>query len=203
MTTRTDERLRSGSLRGARARPGAAAQGAFTLLELVLAVTILATFILPILGMIAEARVKAIRYTTERQARGLAQSKLHERIHYFEVEDRGTFEKEGFPNWVWEFAPPELRTQGEQVILIYTIRVRIPQKLQDIGTVDDEGTVLEYTTWTFPDARWYEEQQLLFENGQYSELYGWPDGSGGGAASGGLGSSPGGALGGSLSRGTR
>ena len=158
-----------------RARSRTRRDRAFTLLELVLAVTILAAFIVPVLGLIAESRIRAFRYTTERQARGLAQAKLQERIHFFEENDQGTFEAQGFPSWTWEFDPPQLRTQGEQVLLIYTIRVHIPQKLETVGSKGDEGTTFEYTTWTFPDAAWYEEQLLLYESGQYSDLYGFPD----------------------------
>jgi prepilin-type N-terminal cleavage/methylation domain-containing protein len=150
--------------------------GGFTLLELVIAVTILATFVVPMLGLIAESRVRTMRTTIERQARGLAQSKLHERIHFFEIEDRGTFELQGFPAWTWEFLEPEMRTQGEQVVLIYTIRIAIPQQLEGVGTAGETGTTFDYTTWTFPDARWYEEEQLRYERGEPSLLYGLPEG---------------------------
>ena len=179
----------------------AARSGGFTLLELVISVTLLATFILPMLHLISEARVRAVRYTTERQVRELAQQKLHDRIHYYEVEDAGTFEADGRPLWRWEMDPPEMRSQGEQVILAYTIRVSIPQKLEGsaggggagagtqaagAGQLDwygpgGEGSTYQYTLWTLPDERWYEEQQYLYEQGYYSPLDGYPDGSAGAA----------------------
>ena len=128
---RNPTRRPSGAGRALRSRGRAErARGGFTLLELVIAVTMLATFILPMLYLISESRVRAMRYTIRRQVHGLAQAKLHDRIHYYEVEDSGTFEEEGHPSWVWEIPPPELRTQSEQVILTYTIRVEVPQQLE-------------------------------------------------------------------------
>lgn len=167
---------------------------AFTLLELVIAVTLLAAFILPMLHLIADARVRTIRYTIERQVRELAQEKLHDRIHYYEVEDAGTFEEQGRPSWRWEIDPPIPRTEEEPVILIYTIRVTIPQKLEGAGEaggavggaggaadpterwhgIAGEGSTYEYSVWTFADERWYEEQQYLHERGYYSPLYDGP-----------------------------
>ena len=148
-----------------------------------IAVTILATFILPMLWIIAESRTRAIRYTLERQVRSLAQQKLHDRVHYYEIEDQGTFEDDGRIDWTWEILPPEMRAQGEQVVLTYTIRVRVPQRIGDESQQDGEGTVLEYTMWSLPDEKWYEEQDLLFERGMPSLLYGDPrlDGAAGAA----------------------
>lgn len=180
MTSEVDV-SRAGRVRRPRRDGAGTGPRGFTLLELVIAVTMLATFILPMLYIIAESRARALRYTIRRQVQGLAQEKLHDRIHYYEVEDAGTFEKQGHPNWEWEVDPPEVRTHGEQVVLTYTIRVRVPQKIEEGEETsrEQEGSVYEYTTWTFPDERWYEEQQLLWEQGVYSPLYGYPDGTGG------------------------
>lgn len=154
----------------------------FTLLELVIAVTMLAGFILPMLQIIADSRTRAIRYTQERQVRDLAQQKLHDRIHFYETEDSGTFEAEGQPRWFWEVDPPQIRGQSDQVLLQYTIRIEVPIKLADVGSeaADGErgqGTTYEYTVWSFPDERWYEEQAILYDAGGYSPLYGSMDGS--------------------------
>ncbi len=32
-------------------------------------------------------------------------------------------------SWLWEVDPPEMQSSGEQVLLTYTIRVTVPQKL--------------------------------------------------------------------------
>jgi prepilin-type N-terminal cleavage/methylation domain-containing protein len=169
-------------------RPARRARG-FTLLELVIAVTLLAAFILPILYIITEAKVRAIKYTQARQVHELAQRKLYDRIHYYEVEDAGTFEREGRPSWTWEILPPATRSggmgqQSVQVLIEYTIRVTVPFSL-DAGGASAAGGLLaassprggstyEYTLWSFPDERWYEEQQYLFESGRMSALYGDP-----------------------------
>ena len=157
----------------------------FTLLELIIAVMLLTAFILPMLQLMADARVRAVRYTHLRQVRELAQQKLHDRVHYYEEYDSGTFEEEGEPLWTWEVSPPEIRSQGTQVILQYQIVVSVPFSLGELGESGDSesalsgsaegGSTYEYTLWALPHARWYEEQQYLWEQGQFSPLHGYPE----------------------------
>jgi prepilin-type N-terminal cleavage/methylation domain-containing protein len=150
-------------------------QRGFTLLEMVIAVTLLAVFILPMLQIIADSRVRAIRYTQERQVRELAQQKLKDRIHYYEIESSGTFEVEGRPDWTWTIDPPQMRGQSEQILLEYTIHVSVPLKLEESSGGYEEGTTYEYTLWSFPSERWYEEQDELYMRGEWTPLYGDPN----------------------------
>ena len=80
----------------------------FTLLELVVAVTILATFLLPMMLIVTRSKVSAIKYTMQREVRDLAQRKLFDRIHYYEERDRGDYSTEGHPSWTWEVGLPEI-----------------------------------------------------------------------------------------------
>ena len=159
----------------------------FTLIELVLAVTLLAAFVLPILYLLTEAKARTYRFTQERKIRDLAHSKLFDRIHYYETNDSGTFEDQGrteqesvkYGQWTWEVPPPQVRGQSEQVLLEYTIHVRVPHRLgakksDDPLLGDMDTSTYEYSVWTFPDERWFEEQQYLYETGQASLLYGDP-----------------------------
>ena len=149
-------------------------RGGFTLLEIVVAVTILATFLLPMMLIITKAKVRAIRYTQQREVRDLAQRKLFDRMHYYEEKDSGDFSLEGRPEWTWQIDPPELVGSGEQVLLEYRIRVYLPQSLEEDGGASGEGSTYEMSIWSFPDERWYEEQDALYAQGQYSQLYGDP-----------------------------
>ena len=99
---------------------GGAAGAGFTLLELIIAVTLLAVFVLPMFEVLTASRVRAIRYTQARQVKSLAQQKLHDRINFVIEEDEGTFEDEGHNDWTWIIDPPQPRSQGEQVVLEYT-----------------------------------------------------------------------------------
>ena len=87
-------RGRAGSFRG---RPHAG----FTLLELVIAVTILGAYLLPLMLIVTKSKVRAIKFTQQRELRDLAQRKLFDRIHYYVEDDSGTFELEGRPEWTW------------------------------------------------------------------------------------------------------
>lgn len=151
----------------------------FTLLELIIAVTLLAAFVLPMLQLITEARVRAIRYTNKRQLRDLAQQKLHDRIHYIEELDEGTFEEDGRPNWEWLVDEPVVHSEGGgQVILEYRITVTLPQKVDDSQeSRHGELSTYEYSVWALPNERWMEEQSELQARGLYSPLYGYADGS--------------------------
>jgi prepilin-type N-terminal cleavage/methylation domain-containing protein len=151
-------------------------QRGFTLLELILAVTLLATYLLPMILIISQAKARAIKYTLQREVRDFAQRKLFDRIHYYETNDAGDFSAEGHPSWTWRVSPPEMVGQGEQVLLQYTIDVELPQKLDGASPGDTEGAGSVYQTslWAFPDARWYEEQQALYDQGLYSPFYGDP-----------------------------
>ena len=160
-----------------------AARG-FTLLEIIVAVTILAVFLLPMMLIISEAKIRAIRYTIQREVRDLAQRKLFDHIHYYEMASEGDFSLEGHPEWRWQVEPPEMLGGSEQVLLQYTIQLRIPQKLEGAGgtdgalaaaaPADPEGSSYEMSLWTLPDDRWYEEQEQIYQQGGYSPLYGDP-----------------------------
>ncbi len=105
----------------------------FTLLELVIAITILASFLLPMLLILSKAKVRTIRTQQQRQLRDLAQRKLFDRIHYYEENDQGDFAAEGRPEWTWEVLAPEMVGNGDQVLLEYTVLVHTPQKIEPIG----------------------------------------------------------------------
>ncbi len=107
--------------------------GGFTLLELVIAVTILASFLLPMLLILSKAKVRTIRTQQQRQLRDLAQRKLFDRIHYYEENNQGDFAAEGRPEWTWEVLLPEMVGNGDQVLLEYTVLVHTPQKIEPIG----------------------------------------------------------------------
>lgn len=186
-------------------RPGARG---FTLLELVVAFALLALFVMPMLQLVHEARVRAHRYSLKREVQNLAQRKLFERIYYYseetvlagEMQDMsGTFEAEDRPDWEWEIAYPEIVSQGEQVLLQYTIRVFVPQMGEEkiggggMGRGMSRGmggssgpygfdydynrpASFEMTTWTFPSEFWYEEQEDLAARGVDTGFYGGLDG---------------------------
>ncbi|MEE3053113.1 MAG: hypothetical protein VYB34_05215 [Planctomycetota bacterium] len=165
--------------------PAPKAEPGFTLLELIISVTLLTLFVVPIGQALNDARIRSIRYTQARQVKSLAQQKLHDRINVrpeegeLELpEGEGDFEEEGHPSWSWIVDPPQPRSQGEQVVLEYTITVEVPFQLEN-GNSDSalstEGSSYQYTTWTFPNEAWYETQEYLFDNGMESLLYGNPD----------------------------
>ena len=161
-------------------RNGAAGAG-FTLLELIIAVTLLAVFVLPMFEILTASRVRAIRYTQARQIKSLAQQKLHDRINFVIEEDEGTCEDEGHKDWNWIIDPPQPRSQGEQVVLEYTINVEVPIQIEGAangsGGSDQfgNGSSYQYTTWTLPNPRWIKDQQYLRDTGMESLLYGNPD----------------------------
>lgn len=108
----------------------------FTLLELLVAFAILALFVVPMLEIVHRSRVRAFHYTRVREVQDLAQRKLFERIYYYSEETilagelqemSGTFTEEGRPTWEWEIPYPEIVSQGEQVLLQYTILIFIPE----------------------------------------------------------------------------
>lgn len=154
--------------------------GGFTLLELIIAITILVSYLLPMMYLIAESKGRAVQYTRKRELRELSQRKLFDRVHYYEERDVGDFSLEGHANWTWRIDPPELVGSGEQVLLEYRITVELPQKLTDSNTGgtppanDESGSTFEMSIWAFPDERWYEEQAALYDQGVYSPLYGDP-----------------------------
>ena len=160
--------------------PAPKAEPGFTLLELIIAVTLLTLFVVPIGQALNDARIRSIRYTQARQVKSLAQQKLHDRINFVIEEDEGTFEDEGHKEWNWMIEPPQPRSQGEQVVLEYTITVEVPIQIEgaanDSGGSDQfgNGSSYQYTIWTFPNEAWYEEQDYLFDNGMESLLYGDP-----------------------------
>jgi len=169
---------------------------AFTLLELVIAITLLAVFLLPMMLIISKAKIRAIKYTQQRQVRDLAQRKLFDVIHFRELKLSGDFSDEGHPEWTWLVDPPQPIGHNEPFLLEHTIHVLLPQKLEQGGGSADHrlqyggegyggegygdigyegtGSHIQITVWAFPDAQWYEEQELLYEQGQPSILYGDP-----------------------------
>ena len=165
---------------------------AFTLLELVVAVTLLAVFLLPMMLIITKAKIRAIKYTQQRQVRDLAQRKLFDVIHYRELRDRGDFSEEGHPAWTWYVDPPEPIGSSEPFLLEHTIHVQVPQQLDGSGGdrgsggagadllgfggagYGESGSEIRLQMWAFPDMQWYEDQELLYEQGQPSLLYGDP-----------------------------
>ena len=150
----------------------------FTLLELIVAFTILSIFVVPLLEVIAASRIRAMKYTRERIIRDLAQRKLFDRIYYIETMDSGTFEADGRPSWTWTVEPPEIVNQGtgtgEQVLLQYTIRVTTPQSesSQSEAASFDQKPAFEMSLWTFPSQQWIEEQQYWADQGYDTALYG-------------------------------
>ena len=158
--------------------PAPKAEPGFTLLELIIAVTLLTLFVVPIGQALNDARIRSIRYTQARQVKSLAQQKLHDRINFILEEDEGDFEEEGHPSWGWIIDPPQPRSQGEQVVLEYTITVEVPFQLENGGSnsaLSTEGSSYQYTTWTLPNPRWIKDQQYLRDTGMESLLYGNPD----------------------------
>ena len=125
---------------------GGAAGAGFTLLELIIAVTLLAGFVLPMFEVLTASRVRAIRYTQARQVKSLAQQKLHDRINFVIEEDEGTFEDEGHNAWNWIIDPPQPRSQGEQVVLEYTINVEVP--IQIGRAANDSGGSDHTPNWS-------------------------------------------------------
>ncbi len=112
----------------------------FTLLELVVAFAILALFVLPVLEIVHQSRLRAGRTALKREVQDLAQKKLYERIYNYSQETidaaalrtgiqpmEGNFAEEGRPNWQWEIPYPDIVSQGEQVLLQYTVRVFAPE----------------------------------------------------------------------------
>ena len=155
------------------AGPGSSPWG-FTLLELIISVTLLVTFLLPMTLLVTRSKARTIRYTQNRQVRDLAQRKLFDRIHFYEERDSGDFSEEGHANWTWIVHPPEMVGSGEQVLLAYRIEVSVPQQLKENASSSEEGSTFQMIVWSFPDMRWYEEQDALYEQGMYTPLYGDP-----------------------------
>ena len=153
----------------------------FTLLELIIAVTILASFVLPMLLILSKSKVRTIKMTQERQLRDLAQRTLFDRIHYYIEENEGVFDER--PEWTWEIPLPEVvnqGNQGQQILLEYRILVYTPQQIGQAGATaiadeEAEESVYEMSVWTFPDEEWYAEQDELYARGQYSILHGNPN----------------------------
>ncbi len=154
-----------------RTRRATSARG-FTLLELIIAVTILASFILPMLLVLSKAKVRTTVMTQKRELRDLAYRKLLDHVHYYDENNEGDFTEDGRAEWTWEILEPEPVSQSDQPLLQYTIRVHTPQKLSDNSEYGEDGSVYELTVWTFPDRQWFDEQAILFEQGGDSILYG-------------------------------
>ena len=175
----------------------------FTLLEIIVALTLTAAYLLPLMLVVSQSKQRAVQFNTERQVRDLAQRKLFDVIHYYDDRTEGDFAEEGRPTWRWEVPPPEMIGESEQPLLEYRIIVSVPQKLKNVsggsaggtsagdlageligGSTGREsvrsndpavdGSTYEMMVWSFPDERWYEEQWALYQRGQYSPLYGDP-----------------------------
>ncbi len=165
-----------------RAAQAVRSSAGFTLLELIVAITILASFILPLLDILSKAKIRTTIATQERQLRDFAHRKLFDRMHFYEEEDSGDFAAEGRAEWTWEILPLQLVGQGEQALLEYTIEVYTPQKLggRSEEHASEEGSVYRFSAWTFPDPQWYDEQEQLNAMGYDSLLYGSATGAVGG-----------------------
>ena len=167
------------------------AREGFTLLELIIAITMLAVFIVPMLRTLGESRERSVNYTRQRQIKSYAQNKLHDHINFVEdengnlVENEGTFvDEDGEPvfpgsrDWIWVIDPPQLKSQGEQILLEYRITVTVPFNLDGQGSSSGEDgrneSNVSYTIWTFPSAAWMEDQERLFDLGEPTLLYGDP-----------------------------
>lgn len=146
----------------------------FTLLEMLLAMTLLAVFLLPLMLIISRSKVRAIKFSQQRELRDLAQRKLFDRIHYYIEEEAGDFSEDGRPEWTWEVPQAEMIGRGDQPLLEYVIVVHTPQIIEGLQEGELEGSVFELRLWAFPDATWYEEQQELMDRGLYSPLFGDP-----------------------------
>ena len=163
----------------------------FTLLELVIAIAMLAAFIMPMLNTLGESRRRSVNYTRQRQIKSYAQNKLHDHINFVEdkngnlVEADGTFEEDGEPvfpgsrEWTWVIDPPQLKSQGEQILLEYRITVTVPFDLDGQGGSEEgpyggKESSVSYTVWTFPSELWLEDQQLRSDDGEPTLLYGDP-----------------------------
>ncbi len=159
----------------------------FTLLELVIAIAMLAAFIMPMLNTLGESRRRSVNYTRQRQIKSYAQNKLHDHINFVEdkngnlVEADGTFEEDGesvftgAKEWPWVIYPPQLKSQGEQILLEYRITVTVPDGQG--GSDGEDGrkeSSVSYTVWTFPSELWLEDQQLRSDDGEPTLLYGDP-----------------------------
>ena len=164
----------------------------FTLLELVIAIAMLAAFIIPMLKTLGESRQRSVNYTRQRQIKSYAQNKLYDHINFVAVPPgsrnfvgtEGTFEKDGAPvfpgsrDWTWVIDPPQLKSQGEQLLLEYRITVTVPFDLDGQGGSSGEDgrkeSNVSYTVWTFPSEAWKEEQEMDFNDGEPTLLYGDP-----------------------------
>jgi type II secretory pathway pseudopilin PulG len=146
-----------------RLRPKAAG---FTLLEMILAFTILALFVLPLLEIIAASRVRVMKFTQDRLVRDLAQRKLFDRMYYIEKESSGTFQAEGHASWTWEIPFPQPMSQGQggegdQVLLQYTIRVRTPQGDAAGAQTGESRAAFEMTAWAFATPQYFDEAAMM------------------------------------------
>ena len=163
----------------------------FTLLELIIAITMLAVFIVPMLRTLGESRERSVNYTHQRQIKSYAQNKLHDHINFVQDENGNLVESEGafvdadgepvFPGsreWTWVIDPPQLKSQGEQILLEYRITVTVPFNLDGQGGSGGEDgrneSDVSYTVWTFPSDAWLEDQERLFDLGEPTLLYGDP-----------------------------
>ena len=104
-------------------------EGGFTLLEIIVALTLTAAYLLPLMLVVSQSKRRAVEFNNERQVRDFAQRKLFDVIHYYEDRSEGNFAEEGRPTWRWEVSPPEMIGSSEQPLLEYRIVVTVPQKL--------------------------------------------------------------------------
>ncbi|MFQ5653682.1 MAG: prepilin-type N-terminal cleavage/methylation domain-containing protein [Planctomycetota bacterium] len=132
----------------------------FTLLELVLAVAILATAVLSMLSLRTSAVDRASVYTRDRAIRRLAQEKLDEVVFGIEEELSGTLEWRRRPRspvveLPWEVRVQRVSTDGPE-LLECTITVTYSAGSSSQGSEEEE---YQLGTWIFPD----DESPLLDE----------------------------------------
>ena len=155
----------------------------FTLLELIVAFALLSMFILPLLQIITQARVRAFQYTRDREVRNLAQQKLYDYVYSIEPLNMGSFDLEGHPNWTWEILPPHaINQQSAQPLLQFTIQVRTPAAENQAiasGSFGSDSPAYELSLWTHPSGEllelYYQELEF-YDPTNMGMLPGYPSG---------------------------
>ena len=178
MQARSNHRLESAESRDSRG---------FTLLELLVAFAVLALFVLPLLEIMAAARIRAVHYTRDRQIQILAQRQLYDHAYSIEPSTMGNFELDEHPDWTWEILPPDPVNQGSQPLLQFTIVIRTPHSEARAAanpqtTLGDgfsffsgaENAAYQLSLWTLPTEeildQYWEELDFMGAFGGYSDL---------------------------------
>ncbi|MBN1420837.1 MAG: prepilin-type N-terminal cleavage/methylation domain-containing protein [Planctomycetes bacterium] len=148
-------------------------QAGLTLVEVLVAVGILAFLTTEFLYLRTAAVERAGRCAREALIQRLGQEKLDEIIFGEEEGMAGTFEDRGHPDWTWE-VKEQVQQIGDEIIVERTLTVTI--RPEGIRAAADESKVqtVELSSWSFPDERWYELNAYLFdEEGNYVPPTDW------------------------------